>query len=207
MYVMSRLMRARSGAAVPQAIQMTNYTTAHINSTHGTEFGVGVQIGGDPLLIGITGGFESLADYEKLRAALQTDQEFQAALQMGDHLYDNSTEDTLWNVRIPPGEQDAVSQISSVRVELTRIVDAMTFAAEVATTVSGTTGNTVGVATAATGDRSRLVWVGYGPSLAQVEQDGEALEANEEYLDLFKKSEGVLQPNTLEQNIWMRVSE
>lgn len=207
MYVMSRLMRASSGAALPQAIQMTNYVIGHINSNHGTSFGAGVQVGGDPLVIGITNAFESLADYEALRAALQTDQEFQAALQMGDHLYENSTEDTLWNVRIPPGDPDVVSQVSSVRVELTRIVDAMTFAAEVATTVNGITGNTVGVVTAATGDRSRLLWIGYGPSLGQVEKDGEALEANEDYLGLFKKSEGVLQPNTLEQNIWMRVSE
>ena len=191
---------------MPQAIAMVNYVLEHMNSTHGTQFGAGVAVGGDPAAIGITGGFESLADYEALRAKLQTDQEYQAAMQMGDHLFENNAEDTLWNIRIPPGDQDAVTQVSSVRIETTRIVEAMTFAAEVATTVSGIVGRDVGLATAATGDRSRLVWVGYSSSLAPVEADGATLEANEGYLDLFKRSEGLTQPNMLEQNLWMRVT-
>jgi hypothetical protein len=191
---------------MPQAIAMVNYVLEHLNSTHGTLFGAGVSVGGDPAAIGITGGFESLADYEAFRAKLQTDQEYQAAMQMGDHLFENNAEDTLWNVRIPPGDQDAVTQVSSVRIETTRIVEAMTFAAEVATTVSGIVGRPVGLATAATGDRSRLVWVGYSSSLAQVEADGDTLEANEGYLDLFKRSEGLTQPNTLSQDLWVRVT-
>jgi hypothetical protein len=191
---------------MPQAISMVTYVLEHMNSTHGTQFGAGVAVGGDPVAIGITGGFESLADYEALRAKLQTDQEYQAAMQMGDHLFENTTQDTLWNVRIPPGDQDAVTQVSGVRVELTRIVEAMAFAAEISATVSGITGRPTGLVTAATGERSRILWVAYGSSLAQLEADGETLEANEEYLDLFKRSDGLFVPNTLEQNLWVRVT-
>ena len=191
---------------MPQAIAMVNYVLEHLNSTHGTQFGAGVSVGGDPAAIGITGGFESLADYEALRAKLPTDQDYQAAMQMGDHLFENTTQDTLWNVRIPPGDQNAVTQVSSVRMELTRISEAMTFAAEVAATVSEIVGRPTGLVTAATGDRSRLLWVAYSPSLAQIEADAATLEANAEYLDLFKRSEGLTQPNTLEQDIWMRVT-
>lgn len=207
MYVTSRLLRASSGATLSQAITMVNWVLGHINSNHGTDFGAGIQVGGDPLTIGITGGFEKLSDYEALRAALLTDEEYQGALRLGDHLFDGTMDDTIWNVRIPPGEPDAISQVSSVNVQLTRVVDAMTFAAEVASTVQSITGRTVGMVTAATGDRSRLVWVGYSPSLAAVQEDGEKLEANEDYLDLFKRSEGLMVPNTLQQNIWQRVTE
>ena len=83
----------------------------------------------------------------------------------------------------------------------------MTFAAEVATTVNGILGRETGLATAVTGDRSRLLWIGAADSLAQVEADNETLEASAEYLDLFKRSEGLVVPNSLEQHIWQRISD
>jgi hypothetical protein len=191
---------------MPQAIALVNHVLEHLNTTYGTQFGAGVQVGGDPAVIGITNGFETLAEYDTLLAALPGDQDYQAAVQMGDHLFADGAEDAIWKVRIPPGEPDQISQISHVRVELTRIAEAMTFAAEVSATVSEILGRPTGLVSAATGDRARILWVGYGSSLAQLEADGDTLEGNDEYVDLFKRSEGLFVPNTLEQNIWRRVT-
>lgn len=85
---------------------------------------------------------------------------------------------------------------------MTNINEAMTFAAEVATTVSGITDRPVGIATAATGDRSRLVWVSAFDSMSDMDGTTADLEADESYLDLFKRSEGLLVPNSLESTIW-----
>ncbi len=207
MHVLSRLLRASSGATLPDAISRVNTVLGLINENHGSQFSAGIAIGGDAQVIAITGAFESLGDYETLRAAVLADQEVQTAIQAGADLFDNTVEDTLWKVRIQAGDQDAITVVNSVRVQLTRIGDAMTFASEVASTVQELTGTTVGMATAMTGDQSRLVWVGYGPSLAQLEENIDTLEASDQYLDLFKRSEGLLVPNTLEQSIWQRITE
>ncbi len=205
MYVTSRMLTTTSAADMPQAVGLTNFVIGHIKSTHGVELSAATMIGGDPSVIGINGRYESLADYQKLGMALQSDREYQSVLQLGSHLFAD-LQDTLWNVRIPPGEAQGITTITSVRINLARVGEAMTFAAEAAATIGAITGSQVGVATAATGDRTRLLWAGYGADLSELEANTDKLESSEEYLDLFKRSEGLFIPGHFEQSIWMRVS-
>ena len=206
MHVTSRMIRVASGASMNDAIGQVNQILGHLNSTHGSEFGAGIQLGGDAQVIGITGRFESLADYEALRAAMGTDEVVQSLIRVGDSLFDNTIEDTIWKSRIAPSEPELYSTVASANIALTRVGDAMAFAAEITATVSEILGKQGGLATAVTGDRSRVVWVGNAASLAEVEESGDKLEASAEYMDLFKRSEGLIVPNTLQQNIWQRVT-
>ncbi len=205
MYVTSRMLTTTSAADMPQAVGLINFIINHINSTHGAELGAATMIGGDPSVIGINGRYETLADYQKLAMALQADTEFQSVVQLGSHLFAD-LQDTIWNVRIPAGEPQAITTITSVNVNLPRVGEAVTFAAEAAATIGSITGSTVGVATAVTGDRTRLLWAGHGADLAELEANTAELEASEEYLDLFKRSEGLFIPGHFDQSIWMRVS-
>jgi len=187
---------------MPQAVNLVNYIVGLLNENHGGQFGAATQVAGDPAAIGVLGRYETLADYERMLGAVAADTEMQGAVQLAAHLFTNETADTLWNIRIPPDEPETYSNVSTSRITLTRINDAMVFAAEVASTVSSITGHGVGLATAATGDRSRIVWVGYNTSLAEMDGQSADLEADESYLDLFGRSEGLLIPNSLEQTIW-----
>jgi len=205
MYVTSRTLTITSAADMPQAVGLVNFIINHINSNHGADLVAATMVGGDPSVIGINGRYESLADYQKLGAALQSDAEYQSVVQLGSHLFAD-VQDTIWNVRIPPGEAQAIIAITNSRVNLTRVGEAMTFAAEVASTIGSITGSQVGVATAMTGDRTRLIWAAYSADLGELEADTEKLESSDEYLDMFKRSEGLFIPGHFEQSIWMRVT-
>lgn len=202
MYVSSRNLKAASAAALPQAVALVDHVIGLLNDKLGGQFGAGVQVGGDPSIIGVLGRYESLADYERIGSELQLDAEITAAVQMGSHLFAPGTIDGLWNIRMPPNEQNTYSTVTSTRIELARISDAMTFAAEVATTVASITGHAVGLVSAVTGDRSRIAWVSYNESLSELEEQTDNLESNDDYMDLFKRAEGVVVPNSLESVIW-----
>jgi len=189
-------------AAMPQAVALVNHVVGLINDKHGAQLGAGTQVGGDPTVIGVLGRYESLADYERIGQEMMLDAEITAAVQMGSHFFAPNTVDGLWSMRMPPNEPSTYSTVNSTQIELAHIGDAMTFAAEVATTVASITGNAVGLATAVTGDRSRIVWVGYNDSLAEIEAQSDQLESNDDYMDLFKRAEGLVVPNTLEATIW-----
>lgn len=206
MHITSRLMRASSMATQQEAAAVITGAVAHVNKQHGTNLGAAVQVGGDALLFGVSGNYERLADYEALRAALASDTEFHEILKSGEGLFTDMVEDTIWKSRIPPGEPAVFAQVSTANVLLTSVDAAMTFCAEVSATVAEILGNQVGLATAVTGDRSRILWVGFSSSLAEMEADGDTLDASADYLDLFKRSEGVIVPNTLEQQIWQNIS-
>jgi len=202
MYVSSRNLQATSLAVVPQAVALVNHVVGLINDKLGAQLGAGTQVGGDPTTIGVLGRYESLADYERIGLEMALDPEIMGAVQMGSHLFAPNTVDGLWNLRMAPNEQNTYSTVTSTQIELARISDAMAFAAEVATTVASITGQAVGLATAVTGDRSRIVWVGYNASLAELEAQTDQLESNDTYMDLFKRAEGLVVPNALENVIW-----
>ena len=95
MYITSRLLRAASGASQLTAAAVVSEAVDHIGETHGVQFNVGVQIGGDPLLIGVSGAFEHLSGYETLITALGEDQTFQSILQSGEGVLSDTIEDTI----------------------------------------------------------------------------------------------------------------
>jgi len=206
MYVTSRNLNAASGAAMPQAIKIVNYIIGLLNDNHGGTYSASVQVGGDPTAIGVLGRFETLGAYEQMILALSADSDIQDAFQMADHLLAPGTVDTIWSIRIPPGERSNYSIVTSNRIQLASLNDAMTFAAEVSATVSRITDRPVGLATAATGDRSRLVWFSAFDSMSDMDATTADLEADEAYLDLFKRSAGLLVPNSLESTIWRSTS-
>ena len=205
MYITSRLLRAASGASQLTAAAVVSEAVNHIGETHGVQFNVGVQIGGDPMLIGVSSAFEHLSDYETLITALGEDQTFQSILQSGEGVLSDTIEDTIWRSRMEPGEPEKFAQVSTANIVLTSVAEAMAFCAEVASTASSTVNRDVGFATAVTGNRSRVLWIGYSGSLAEIEADGEQLEASADYLDLFKRSDGLVVPNSLEQHIWQQL--
>lgn len=206
MYITSRLLRASSGATQAAAAGVVTDAVEHINTNHGGQLNVGVQVGGDALLFGITGMYEHLSEYEQLRAALATDDQLQQIVQAGDGLFGGEVEDTIWRTRIDAGEPDVYAQVSSANVQLTSVSEAMAFCAEVSATVTAILGRPAGFSTAVTGNRSRILWLGFAGSMAQMEAEGEKLEENADYLDLFKRSEGLIVPNSLEQHIWQRIN-
>ena len=205
MYATSRSFRVKPGA-MPQAINLTNYVIGLLNGNHGGMFGAGIQVGGDPSIIGISGGYETLADYERMMGEMAADAEFQGAVQLAANLMTGEVEDNIWNVRMPLGDPGPFFNITTTDVNLSRIGEAMTFAAEVASTISGITGATVGLSTAVTGRRSRINWAGYNASMAEMEEQSAKLESDESYMDLFKRAEGLVVPNALSQTIWRGIA-
>ncbi|RMH69122.1 MAG: hypothetical protein D6683_16355 [Actinomyces sp.] len=207
MYVTSRLLRVSSGAAMPQAVGFVAWLLAHLNDTHHTQFSAGVNVGGDPGVIGVTGRFESLADYQAFIGALAEDAEYRGALGLSGPLFAGA-EDTIWRVRLASDDMDPTlgfSAVDSVRIDLAHMVDAVAFAAECREVVTSITGRPSALVTAVTGARDRLLWVGHASSLAELEQARTELEADEKYLELFKRSEGLFREGSLETVIWQRV--
>ncbi|MDH3754990.1 MAG: hypothetical protein OEU32_14055, partial [Acidimicrobiia bacterium] len=82
---------------------------------------------------------------------------------------------------------------------------ALAFALEVAEYSSGLTGSDAGVAMALTGDRSRLIWVSHAADMAEIQETGDALNADAGYLDFFKRSEGLFIESSLAATIWRRI--
>lgn len=206
MFMTSRLIRAASPATQGAAAQTVTKAVEHLNSTHGAALNAGVQVGGDALAFAVTGMYEKLADYEKLRNAMLADNEFQELLAANGDQFAGEIEDTIWRSRIEGGEPSTYAQVSTANIELTSVAEAMAFCAEVATTVTSILGRPVGFATAATGLRSRILWVGFADSLDQIESEGDTLESSPDYMDLFKRSGGLIVANSLEQRIWHRIT-
>jgi len=206
MHVTTRMVRV-TGGRLPDAIPAVNHITELLNERHGSNVNVAVQIGGDPSVIGFSGMWQSLADLEAYRASAMADTEIASLMRMAAPLFADEVEDTLWKVHLPPGERQSITVVTGALMNLTRVGEAAAFAAEAAGVVSAVTGNQVGIATAATGERARLIWVGFAPDLAKVEADTDALEASDDYMELFKKSEDVMVTGSLYTGIWQSVSD
>ena len=205
MHVTTRMVRV-TGGRLPDAIPVVNHITELLNERHGSNANVAVQIGGDPSVIGFSGTWESLADLEAYRASAMADAEISSVMRMAAPLFADEVEDTLWKVHLPPGDREAYTNVTSVLMNLNRIAEGSAFAAEVAGTVKSLTGTDVGIATAVTGERARLIWVAFAPDLARIEADNEVMEGTDEYLELFEKSEGIMVTGSLHTSIWQTVS-
>ena len=76
------------------------------------------------------------------------------------------------------------------------------FAIEVAEYAEQKTGRTVGVMAAKTGNRSGIMWATFAESLDQIMDDSQALETDPNWLEFFRRSEGLYVPGSLEDSIW-----
>ena len=205
MYLSTRVMRA-NGTRVPEAVALVSSIVEHINANHGSDFGVGTQIGGDPSAIGVSCGWENLGDYQAFLDSMGADESMPGRVAAADGLLmPADAEDAIWSILRPPGEPQEFTSVSSANVRISQIADALAFALEVAEYSSGLTGSDAGVAMALTGDRSRLIWVSHAADMAEIQETGDALNADAGYLDFFKRSEGLFIESSLAATIWRRI--
>lgn len=206
MHVTSRIMRV-AGGQTSEAVAMVHYLLGLLNGNLGTQFRASMMIGGDPNVINATGMWESMEQYETFRSAVTEDQEVATALRIGAHFFTDDLEDTMWQVHSAPGDAERYAIITSARMDLARVGDAIAFAADAAEVVSGITGRSVGLATAITGDISRLLWIGYAPDLPTLEANSQALQASEDYSDIFAKGADFVVSGSFESNIWHNLTD
>ncbi len=206
MHVTSRIMRV-AGGQTSEAVAMVQYLLGLLNDNLGAQFGASMMIGGDPSAINATGMWESMEQYETFRSAITENEEVTTAIRIGAHFFTDDMEDTMWQVHAAPGDADRYAIITGVHMDLARVRDALAFAADAAGVVSGITGRPVGVATAITGDISRLLWIGYVPDLSTLEANSQALQASEDYSDLFANAADLMVPGSFESNIWHNLTD
>jgi len=205
MFVATRIMQAGPGKAL-EAVANAMALVESLNSSHGSDFAVGVQVGGDPTAIGASSRFESLEAYQAFIDAAQADEALQAKMMAAsENLVAGATEDTLWSIVRPPGEPQEFTTASSANVRTSQTAEALGFALEVAENATSVMGSEVGVVTAFTGDRSRLIWISNAASMAQIQANNDALMADATYVDGFKRSEGLFVESTLTSTIWRTV--
>ena len=200
MYMQFRNMRAHMGK-MQDAVGVATWARDRLNSDHGGNYAVALQIGGDPTAISLSGAFETMADYEKLRAAVAGDEGLQAVVRMSADMI-VETQDTITQVIRPPGDRGAIATVNRAMMHMPAVSEAVPFALEVADYVKRKLGNDLGVMTAVTGNRAGLAWMGFSDSLDQAAQDGQTMESDPEYLAFFKSSEHLFVPGTLEQAYW-----
>jgi hypothetical protein len=200
MYQVFRNMTADM-ARMQDAIHMITTARDRMNSEHGANYAVSVAVGGDPSAVSLTSPFETLGEYEAVRAAAAQDPVIQSLIRMsGDVL--TSVQDTIGQVVKPSAPRGSFATVSQAMMHMPAVVDAIGFAGEVADFVEQKTGNGVGVMTAMTGNRAGLLWIGFAESLDQVAKDSQTLETDPDYLAFFARSENLFVPGTLEDSIW-----
>lgn len=204
MYMTVRRLRVKYGR-MEDALAFVGYVVERINTEHGASSRAGVNIGGDPAAISISGDWQSLGEYDAMRASVMADTELQSAVRVSSALFTDAA-DSIVRVLKPAGDPDNIVVVNTARMYMPRVGEAVAFALEVADFVDVSTGNVSGVATAVTGDRSELSWFGYGENLDEMAQNADAIEGSEEYLSLFKRSEELFVPGSLRQSIWQFVA-
>jgi hypothetical protein len=172
-----------------------------INSEHGGRYAVAIAVGGDPAAVSLSSPFETLGDYEKMRAAVGQDPIVQGMIRMGGGLI-TSMQDAITHIVKAPGQRGSFATINTAMMHMPAVMEAVGFAVEVADFVEKKNGNAVGVMTGVTGNRAMLAWVGFTDSLDQIGRDSEALETDPDYLAFFARSEPLFVPGTLEQSFW-----
>ena len=200
MYVSIRTLNVQP-ARFEDALGVVGYVVAQINENHGGALGYSVMVGGDPSAIAVSGNWETLGQFEQARASWMGDQELGSAMRMGSELLTGSS-DMILQVLKPLGDPGAYALVNTASMHMPAVTDAIGFAVEVAEFAEGKTGVSTGVVSAYTGNRSMLSWVGYASDLDEISKNSQALETDADYLEFFKRSEGLFQPGTLEQNIW-----
>lgn len=190
---------------LPEVIEAGLPLVEKINERFGVSLGASINIGGDPDLVGLSGAWETMGAYQDYRAALMADEELSAAgAAIG--AMTNYTEDVIGRVLAPPGDAAAYSVLNQVRMHMPRIAEAIPFGLEICEMVEDKIGLKTGLIAATTGDRSVLAFVGRLGSLDEAAETAETLEADPEYLELFKRSEGLFVDGSLEQSLWQRLN-
>jgi hypothetical protein len=200
MYMQFRNMRADMGK-MQDAVGVATWARDRLNSDHGGNYAVSLNIGGDPSAISLSGAFATMGDYEKLRAAVAGDEGLQAVIRMSSDMI-VETRDTITQVLRPPGDRGAIATVNTAMMHMPAVAEAIPFALEVCDYVKAKLGNDTGVMTAVTGNRAGLAWMGFSDSLEQAANDGQAMESDPDYLAFFKRSENLFVPGSLEQSYW-----
>lgn len=200
MYMTFRNMRADMGR-MQDAIGVATWARDRLNEQHGGAYAVSVNIGGDPTAISLAGAFESMADYDKVRAAVATDEGMQAVIRMSSDML-VEVKDAITQVIRPPGEAGGIATVNTAMMHMPAVAEAIPFALEVSDFVKSKLDNDVGVMTAVTGNRAALAWMSFSESLEEASQDSQALETDPDYLAFFKRSEQLFVPGSLEQSLW-----
>ena len=172
---------------------------------HGFDGGAGMQVGGDPNMIGVSARWDSLADYQDTIEKSMADEAVIKAMMDNASLF-GDIEDTISKSYMPAGEPDAFTTINEIRLNLAAVADGMNFVAESAAAVSSILDRPIGVLGAVTGDRSRVLYVSSSPDMADMEASLDKLESHDDYIAMFKKSEGLVVPNSLTTTLWRTVS-
>ncbi len=165
MYMQFRNMRANMGD-MQDAIGVTTWARDRLNSDHGGNYAVSVNIGGDPTAISLSGAFATMADYEKLRAAVAGDAALQAVVKMSSNMI-VEIRDAITQVLRPPGDRGAIATVNMAMMQMPAVAEAIPFALEVSDFVKAKLGNDLGVMTAVTGNRAGLAWMGFSESSSQ----------------------------------------
>lgn len=200
MYMTLRTMRL-DPARIQDGIGLAGYVIDRLNTEHGGAFGYSMEVGGDPTAMAIAGRWESLADYDAMRAAMAGDAELQSAIRMAATL-STDAHDVIGQVLLPPGERGAFAEVNQVRIHMPAAHAAIEFALEVAEYAAGKIGREVGLVSAVTGDRSQIMFVAYGTSLDDLITADNELEGDAEYQGFYKRSEDLLVPGSLERHFW-----
>lgn len=200
MYMTFRNMRANMGQ-MQDAIGVATWARDRLNEDHGGAYAVSVNIGGDPTAVSLSGAFQTMADYDKLRAAVAADDAMQAVIRMSSDMI-VEVRDAITQVIRPPGERSAIATVNMAMMHMPAVAEAIPFALEVSDFVKSKLDNDLGVMTSVTGNRAALAWMGFSDSLDEAVQDGQTLESDPEWLDFFKRSENLFVPGSLEQSYW-----
>lgn len=204
MYVSAREIEAHQGK-LADAITMVNWVVGQINEKHGGDMHVAIEVGGNPNAIWVTGVWESMADYEAMRASYMADEEIKGALGFAASVA-SMVEDRLAQVLRPPGDRAAYATLSMAKVDLTEISEAIPFCLEVAELASNITGHQTGLVRAITGDANDVLWFTFADSLATIQEADDKLMGDSSFMDLYKRSATVMVPGSLTNGLRQYVS-
>ena len=202
MYRSTRRLQGHA-ADLPQIVAVAQAVVRRANERHGGSLVVSVNVGSDPGLVVVTGSYDHLADYQKMRAGIMGDNEIQVIARTG---VATSVQDTLSKVIVPGGEPMGWVVANQARMHMPKIVPAMAFGVEVAQYVTKLTGRPVSFSYAITGDQSRVLWASFAKDMADIEAVNDKIEADAGYMNLFARAEGLYVDGSLSASIWQRVS-
>lgn len=203
MYMTFRQMHSEM-ARMSDAVALATAARDRLNDEHGARYAVSVNVGGDATALSLASPWNTLGDYERIRAAVAADDKLQSIIRMTAGVL-RDVQDSIGQVVKPPSGRGSYAVVNTAMMHMPAVADAVPFAVEVADFVGGKLGRDVGVLAAMTGNRAGIMWLQYAESLDQVADEGQQLETDADYIEFFKRSEGLYVPGSLEQSIWQIV--
>jgi len=202
------IVTGRKGIARPgllaDAIGFITNTVESMNQKFGVDFSVGVEVGGDPNAIYLSGTFESMNDYQAFRLAYSSDAEMASSFTEGAN-FATVVEDRLGEILIPMGERQPFAQVNTIQAISTNQPAAMEFFAQICGLFKEITGKDLGLGRYITGDNSQVAFIGFHESLQEIYDLEAACLADERWLALYSQSEGLIVPNSLEVGFRQRI--